>query len=105
MVGLAISAISVFAVIALLGVSALFRRSEIALCSLPGSWLDQQAASGDRRAVVLRELVADPRRVLVARPSQFVERVLSPLITLFDGITRQIGALLSVDDAIEKVSD
>lgn len=52
MISLAVSAVGILAVIALLGVSALFADSEIALFSLPGSWIDQQAATGNRRAVL-----------------------------------------------------
>lgn len=52
MVSLAVTAVSILAVIALLGVSALFSSSEIGLFSLPESWIDQQAATGNRRAVL-----------------------------------------------------
>ena len=38
----------------------------------------------------------------VASPVRFVERVLSPLITLFDGITSRINALIPVETDIEK---
>ena len=46
---------------------------------------------------------AESWALTVARPVRIVERALSPLITLFDGVTRRISGLLSVDDAIEKV--
>ncbi|WP_411964934.1 DUF21 domain-containing protein [Haloferax sp. YSMS24] len=38
----------------------------------------------------------------IAPPIRIVERLLSPLITLFDGITRQMNALITVDENIEK---
>ena len=38
----------------------------------------------------------------VASPVRLVERVLSPLITLFDGITRRMNAYISGDASIEK---
>ena len=38
----------------------------------------------------------------VASPVRVVERVLSPLITLFDGITTRINALITVETDIEK---
>lgn len=37
----------------------------------------------------------------IASPIRLVERVLSPLITLFDGITRRMNALITVDGDIE----
>jgi len=164
----AIVVVSVVAVVVLLGVSALFSSSEIALFSLPESWVDHHTAAGDRDAAALGELLSDPHRLLVtllvgnnvvniaissilavlvasvldpgpavvvttvvtsvvilvfgeivpkafglenaeswaltvARPIRIVERVLSPLITLFDGVTRRISGLLSADDDIERV--
>ncbi|RLM70689.1 DUF21 domain-containing protein [Halorubrum sp. Atlit-8R] len=38
----------------------------------------------------------------IASPVRLVERVLSPLITLFDGITRRMNAYISGDANIEK---
>lgn len=38
----------------------------------------------------------------IASPVRIVERVLSPLITLFDGITRRMNALITVEVDIEK---
>ncbi|WP_416838198.1 DUF21 domain-containing protein [Haloferax sp. DFSO52] len=38
----------------------------------------------------------------IAPPVRIIERVLSPLITLFDGITRQMNAFITVDENIEK---
>ncbi|MCU4719051.1 DUF21 domain-containing protein [Halapricum hydrolyticum] len=38
----------------------------------------------------------------IASPIRLVERVLSPLITLFDGITRRMSALITVEEHIEK---
>lgn len=38
----------------------------------------------------------------IASPIRLVERVLSPLITLFDGITRRMNALITVEKHIEK---
>lgn len=160
--------LGVVAVIGLLAVSAFFSSSEIAIFSLPESWIDQQSATGDARAAILQELSANPHRLLVtllvgnnvvniaissiltvlvagvlepgpavvattivtsvlilifgeivpkafglgnaeswsltvARPVRLVERVLSPVITLFDGITRRINGVISADDHIEEV--
>lgn len=155
------------AVVLLLGLSAFFSSSEIAVFSLQKDWIAQQAATGDRRAQVLQELYDNPHRLLVtllvgnnvvniaissiitvlvasylspgpavvattvvtsflilifgeivpkafglgnaqewsltvASPIRVVERVLSPLITLFDGITSRINALITVETDIEK---
>jgi CBS domain containing-hemolysin-like protein len=38
----------------------------------------------------------------IASPVRFVERVLSPLITMFDAITRRMNALITVKSDIEK---
>ncbi len=38
----------------------------------------------------------------VAAPVRFVERILSPVITLFDEVTRRMSALIPVDPDIEK---
>ncbi|MGM0399542.1 MAG: CNNM domain-containing protein [Halobacteriota archaeon] len=40
--------------------------------------------------------------LVVAVPLRVVERVLSPLITFFDWITRGLNAIVTVDDDIEK---
>ena len=40
--------------------------------------------------------------VTIAPPVRLVERVLAPLITLFDGITRRMSALIPVEEHIEK---
>ncbi|AAV47495.1 uncharacterized protein DUF21 [Haloarcula quadrata] len=155
------------AVVLLLGLSAFFSSSEIAVFSLQKDWIAQQAATGERRAQVLQELYDNPHRLLVtllvgnnivniaissiitvlvasylspgpavvattvvtsflilifgeivpkafglgnaqewaltvAPPVRVVERVLSPLITLFDGITTRINALITVETDIEK---
>ncbi|MDT3434013.1 DUF21 domain-containing protein [Haloarcula sp. 1CSR25-25] len=155
------------AVVLLLGLSAFFSSSEIAVFSLQKDWIAQQAATGDRRAQVLQELYDNPHRLLVtllvgnnivniaissiitvlvasylspgpavvattvvtsflilifgeivpkafglgnaqdwaltvASPVRLVERVLSPLITLFDGITSRINALIPIETDIEK---
>ncbi|EMA09339.1 protein of unknown function DUF21 [Haloarcula vallismortis] len=155
------------AVILLLGLSAFFSSSEIAVFSLQKDWIAQQAATGDRRAQVLQELYDNPHRLLVtllvgnnivniaissiitvliasslspgpavvattvvtsvlilifgeivpkafglgnaqawaltvASPVRIVERVLSPLITLFDGIAGRITALITGETGIEK---
>jgi Mg2+/Co2+ transporter CorB len=154
-------------VVLLLGLSAFFSSSEIAVFSLQGDWIAQQAATDDRRAQVLKELHDNPHRLLVtllvgnnivniaissivtvlvagylspgpavvattvvtsvlilifgeivpkafglgnaeswaltvAAPVRVVERVLSPLITLFDGVTSRINALIPVEGDIEK---
>ncbi|GGK58977.1 CNNM domain-containing protein [Haloarcula sebkhae] len=155
------------AVVVLLGLSAFFSSSEIAVFSLQKDWIAQQAATGERRAQVLQELYDNPHRLLVtllvgnnivniaissiitvlvasylspgpavvattvvtsflilifgeivpkafglgnaqawaltvASPVRIIERVLSPLITLFDGITSRINALIPVETDIEK---
>jgi len=155
------------AVVLLLGLSAFFSSSEIAVFSLQKDWIAQQAATGDRQAKVLEELYDNPHRLLVtllvgnnivniaissiitvlvasylspgsavvattvvtsflilifgeivpkafglgnaqkwaltvASPVRIVERVLSPLITLFDGITSRMNALIPVETDIEK---
>lgn len=40
--------------------------------------------------------------LVVSKPVRSIERLLSPLITLFDWITRRLNALISLEDAIEK---
>ena len=167
MVGVALVVAGIGAVIVLLAFSAFFSSSETAIFSLPAEWFDRQAATGDPRGVVLKELHDDPHRLLVtllvgnnvvniaissivtvliashlppgaalvattlctsflvlvfgeivpkafglgnaetwslriASPVRLVERVLSPLITLFDGITRRMNAYVSGDANIEK---
>nr|WP_221625544.1 DUF21 domain-containing protein [Halobellus ruber] len=149
-------------------VSAFFSSAEIAVFSLPASWVDEHSAGGDGRAAVLRELSADPHRLLVtllvgnnvvniaissiltvlvasvldpgpavvattvvtsalilifgeivpkafglgnaeswaltvARPVRVVGRTLSPLITLFDGVTRRISGPIAADGRIKEV--
>ncbi|RLM96550.1 CNNM domain-containing protein [Haloarcula sp. Atlit-7R] len=158
---------SVLAVVLLLGLSAFFSSSEIAVFSLQKDWIAQQAATGERRAQVLQELYDNPHRLLVtllvgnnivniaissiitvlvasylspgpavvattvvtsvlilifgeivpkafglgnaqawaltvASPVRLVERVLSSLITVFDGITGRITALITGETDIEK---
>ncbi|EMA20784.1 CNNM domain-containing protein [Haloarcula argentinensis] len=155
------------AVVVLLGLSAFFSSSEIAVFSLQKDWIAQQASAGERRAQVLQELYDNPHRLLVtllvgnnivniaissiitvlvasylspgpavvattvvtsflilifgeivpkafglgnaqewaltvAPPVRVVERVLSPLITLFDEITSRMNALIPVETDIEK---
>ena len=146
MVGVTIGLAGMAAVIALLSLSACFSSSETAIFSLPAEWFEQQAATGDPRGEVLKELYDDPHRLLVASyfptgsavvvttlctgflvlvfgeivpkafglgnaerwslrtasPVRLVERVLSPVITLFDGITRRMNAHISGDANIEK---
>lgn len=46
---------------------------------------------------------AESWALTVARPIRIVERLLSPLITLFDGVTRRISGLISADEHIEEV--
>ncbi|WP_297885768.1 DUF21 domain-containing protein [uncultured Halorubrum sp.] len=167
MVGVALGAVGVAAVIVLLGFSAFFSSSETAIFSLPAEWFERQADAGDPRGAVLKGLHDDPHRLLVtllvgnnvvniaissvvtvliasylpagpaivvttlctsvlvlvfgeivpkafglgnaetwslrvASPVRLVERVLSPLITLFDGVTRRMNAYISGDGSIEK---
>ena len=168
MVSPVVGVLGIATVVVLLAVSAFFSSSEIAIFSLPESWVEERSAAGDGRAAVLRELVADPHRLLVtllvgnnvvniaissiltvlvagvldpgpavvattvvtsvlilifgeivpkafglgnaeswsltvARPVRLIERALSPLITLFDGVTRRISGRISADDRIEEV--
>lgn len=44
---------------------------------------------------------AERRALAVAVPVRLVERALSPLIALFDGVTRRMNALIGADPAIE----
>ena len=155
------------AVVLLLSLSAFFSSSETAVFSLPEEWIDRQAATGEPRAQVLKELYDDPHRLLVtllvgnnvvniaissivtvlvasylppgpavvattahtsvlvlifgeivpkafglgnaeqwaltvASPIRLVGRALAPLITLFDGVTRRMNALITVESGIEK---
>ncbi|MFC6862919.1 DUF21 domain-containing protein [Halomicroarcula sp. GCM10025817] len=155
------------AVVVLLSLSAFFSSSEIAVFSLPREWIETQAAAGDDRAVLLKELHDNPHRLLVtllvgnnivniaissivtvlvaqsldpgpavvattaltsvlillfgeivpkafglanakrwsltvASPVRVVELALSPLITLFDGVTRRLNAFIPVETDIEK---
>ena len=167
MVGVTLGLAGIAAVIALLSLSAFFSSSETAIFSLPAEWFEQQAATGDPRGKILKELYDDPHRLLVtllvgnnvvniaissivtvlvasylptgsavvvttlctsflvlvfgeivpkafglgnaerwslriASPVRLVERVLSPVITLFDGVTRRMTAYISGDANIEK---
>lgn len=45
---------------------------------------------------------AEQWALTIASPIGYVERGLSPLITLFDGITRRMNALITVETDIEK---
>ncbi|MUV58074.1 protein of unknown function DUF21 [Halogeometricum rufum] len=154
-------------VVVLLLFSAFFSSSETAIFSLPVAWIDDRAATGDRRAVTLRRLREDPHRLLVtilvgnnlvnvaissivtvllvehvsagvavtaatlvvgsvvlvfgeivpksfglgnarrwsltvARPVSLVERSISPLVGLFDALTRRLTAWLGGETDIEK---
>ena len=167
MVGVTLGLAGVATVTVLLVLSAFFSSSETAIFSLPPEWFEQQAATDDPRAHVLKELYDDPHRLLVtllvgnnvvniaissivtvlvashlpsgaavavttvctsflilvfgeivpkafglgnaeswslriASPIRLVERALSPLITLFDGITGRINRYISGDASIEK---
>jgi CBS domain containing-hemolysin-like protein len=46
---------------------------------------------------------AESWALTVTRPIRVVGRVLSPPITLFDGVTRRISGVLSADDGIERI--
>lgn len=52
-------------VIVLLGCSAFFSSAEIAVFSLSESWIDSQATTGSKNAVILTDLFTDPHRLLV----------------------------------------
>jgi len=56
---------SVVALIGLLAASAFFSSTEIAVFSLSPEWIDERAATSDRRATLLAGLRADPHRLLV----------------------------------------
>lgn len=51
--------------VVLLGLSAFFSSAETAIFSLPVSWIEDQATTGDPRATLLRSLRNDPHRLLV----------------------------------------
>jgi CBS domain containing-hemolysin-like protein len=153
-------AVSVGLLVVLLGMSAFFSSTEIAVFSLSPEWLTDRVASGDDRASVLADLRADPHRLLVgnnvaissilavllaarlpeslavvattvlastvvlvcgeilrkayglgnaeewalrtARPVRAVERVLWPVVTVFDVVTRRVGAAVGGDTDIEE---
>ncbi|MDX1746098.1 MAG: DUF21 domain-containing protein [Halobacteriales archaeon] len=57
--------VGVGATIGLLVLSAFFSSSETAIFSLPVSWIDEQAATGEPRAKLLQGLRNDPHRLLV----------------------------------------
>lgn len=59
------TSVSVGAIVVLLGVSAFFSSSEIAVFSLSADWVASQVAAGDQRAVSLQELLDHPHRLLV----------------------------------------
>jgi len=167
MVGFTLASAGIATVVVLLALSAFFSSSETAIFSLPPEWFEQEAATDDSRAHVLKKLRDDPHRLLVtllvgnnvvniaissivtvliasylpsgsaivvttvltsflvlvfgeivpkafglgnaetwslavALPIRAVERILSPLISLFDVITRRMNALISGDSGIEK---
>ena len=154
-------------VILLVVASAFFSSSETAIFSLPGELAVTQAGTEDPRALALRNLRANPHRLLVtllvgnnlvniaissvitasfashfspglavagativassvvlvfgeivpksyglsnakqwsltvARPLQYVEQVLYPLVIMFDGITRGLNNQLNADRDIEE---
>jgi CBS domain containing-hemolysin-like protein len=60
MVGFVVGAAGIVAVVGLFAVSAFFSSSEIAIFSLPDSWIDEQSATGDGRAAILQELSEAP---------------------------------------------
>ena len=72
------------AVVLLLGLSAFFSSSEIAVFSLQKDWIAQQAATGDRRAQVLQELYDNPHRLLVTLlvGNNIVNIAISSIITV-----------------------
>ncbi len=57
--------LGVVAVVGLLGCSAFFSSSEIAVFSLAPEWISERAASGDKRAITLEGLREDSHRLLV----------------------------------------
>jgi Mg2+/Co2+ transporter CorB len=60
------AALAFGATLALLACSAFFSSTETAIFSLQPTWVAEQAASGDSRAAAhLRDLTADPHRLLV----------------------------------------
>ncbi|AZH24924.1 CNNM domain-containing protein [Haloplanus aerogenes] len=159
--------LSVVVLIGLLGASAFFSSTEIAVFSLSRTWLDERVAAKDRRASILAELRDDPHRLLVtllvgnnvvnvaissilavlladrfsggvavvlttvvagsvvlvfgeilpkayglghaeswsltaARPVRIVERLLLPIVIVFDFVTRRAGAMMGGDPDIEE---
>jgi Mg2+/Co2+ transporter CorB len=160
------STVAGVALIALLGASAFFSSTEIAVFSLSREWLADHVATGDRRAAVLADLREDPHRLLVtllvgnnvvnvaissivavvlvdvvppgvavaattlvassvvlvfgeilpkayglghaqtwslraARPVALLERLLLPVVVVFDVITRRVGRAVGGDPEIE----
>ena len=65
MVDVGVVPIGLGAIAVLLGISAFFSSSEIAIFTLAPGWIDERAAGGDRRARVLDRLADDPHRLLV----------------------------------------
>ncbi len=63
--GTAFAAIGALAIVVLLGLSAFFSSSEIALFSLPTHRVDSIAEEGKRGSKTLKELKSDPHRLLV----------------------------------------
>lgn len=155
------------AVCVLLGLSAFFSSSEIALFSLPPEWIESEAATGDDRATALAALTGNSHRLLVtvlvgnnvvniaissittvlfvtylppteatvaatlvasslvltvgeiipksyglghaeswslkaARPLSMIQRLLYPLVVIFDLLTRGASELLNGDPEIER---
>ena len=60
-----VTILGIVAIMLLLLLSAFFSSTETALFTLPNEWLDEQAASSDHRLATLRDLLADPHRLLV----------------------------------------
>lgn len=65
MTSILLPVVGVGVIMVLLVLSAFFSSSETAIFSLPVSWIEDQATTGDQRAMVLESLRDDPHRLLV----------------------------------------
>ncbi|MFB6302380.1 MAG: CNNM domain-containing protein [Haloferacaceae archaeon] len=74
----------VVALLALLSLSAFFSSSEMAVFSLPTTWIDARAAEGDERAAALAGMREDSHRLLVTVlvGNNLVNVAISSLVTL-----------------------
>ena len=98
MVGATLGFVAIATVAVLLAVSAFFSSSETAIFSLPASWFDRQAETGDSRALALKELRDDPHRLLVTLlvGTNVVNIAISSIVTLLVASYLPSGAAVAV---------